>query len=48
MITNALKTNHDLRLMKLNTVLPLHPAKLPAWRGIEDALDVEPAYPQKY
>lgn len=45
MIFDALKINPDLRLSRLDRVLPLPPAKLPAWNGIADTLEPEPAVP---
>lgn len=47
-ISDALKINPDLKLTRLDAVLPLPPAKLPAWSGIEDALEPESAGPPKY
>lgn len=38
-IAAALEINPDLRLRRLQSVLPLPPAKLPPWNGIDDALD---------
>jgi TPR repeat protein len=40
-VADALKINPDLRLSRLDQVLPLPPAKLPKWNGIEDALEPE-------
>ncbi|HJV01602.1 MAG TPA: DUF6396 domain-containing protein [Burkholderiaceae bacterium] len=42
-IADALEINPDLRLGRLDIALPLPPAKLPTWRGIQDAMDVEPS-----
>lgn len=47
-ITEALEINPDLRLSRLDAVLPLPPAKLPPWRGIEDALEPESTAPPSY
>ena len=41
-IYEALDQNRDLRFGRLDKVLPLPPAPLPEWRGIEDALTPEP------
>jgi hypothetical protein len=45
-ISALLRVNPDLRLSRLNDVLPLPPAELLQWRGIETALEEEgpPAY----
>ncbi|MCG2586834.1 DUF6396 domain-containing protein [Massilia sp. TS11] len=47
-IAKALGINPDLRLTQIDKVLPMPPAPLPAWRGIQDALeagsDLPPAY----
>lgn len=40
-ISDALQVNPDLKLSRLDQALPLPPAELPAWSGIDDA--VEPA-----
>lgn len=40
-ISEALKINPDLKLSRLDQVLPLPPAKLPDWNGIGDALEPE-------
>lgn len=40
-IYNALQINPDLKLSRLDHVLPLPPAKLPAWSGVEDAVTPE-------
>lgn len=42
LISDALDLNPDLRLTRLDQVLPLPPAELPAWRGIQDAIGPEP------
>ncbi|WP_230427319.1 SEL1-like repeat protein [Collimonas humicola] len=38
-IAEALKINPDLKLIRLDQVLPLPPVKLPSWNGIEDAVE---------
>ncbi|WP_295992692.1 DUF6396 domain-containing protein [Rugamonas sp.] len=40
-IYDALQINPDLKLSRLDQVLPLPPAKLPAWSGVEDAIAPE-------
>lgn len=40
-IYDALKINPDLKLSRLDQVLPLPPAKLPAWSGVDDAVTPE-------
>jgi uncharacterized protein len=40
-ISDALEINPDLKFSRLDEVLPLPPAKLPDWRGFEDALEPE-------
>ena len=40
-IYDALKINPDLRLSKLDQVLPLPPAELPPWSGVQDAVEPE-------
>jgi hypothetical protein len=47
-ISDALNVNPDLRFGRLDSVLPLPPAELPEWRGIQDAMDPEPAGPPSY
>jgi len=47
-IHDALEINPDLRLNRLDAVLPLPPAKLPAWSGIEDAIEPESNAPPTY
>ncbi|MDB5746383.1 MAG: sel1 repeat family protein [Massilia sp.] len=41
-ISDALDLNPDLKLARLDQVLPLPPAELPAWKGIQDAIEPEP------
>ena len=40
-IYDALKINPDLKLSKLDLVLPLPPAELPGWSGVGDAVEPE-------
>ena len=47
-ISAALEINPDLRFGRLDQVLPLPPAELPAWTGIEDAMDPETEGPPAY
>lgn len=47
-LTEALEQNPDLRLDRLDKVLPLPPAPLPLWTGIEDAISPEPSGPPTY
>jgi hypothetical protein len=47
-IFQALDVNPDLKLTRLNQVLPLPPAELPAWNGIQDAIEPEPDGPPGY
>lgn len=47
-ISDALEINPDLRLTRLDSVLPLPPAPLPAWSGIDDAVEPAPNGPPKY
>jgi uncharacterized protein len=47
-ISNALDINPDLKLTRLDQVLPLPPHELPAWQGIQDALEPEPSDPPTY
>jgi TPR repeat protein len=41
-ISDALDLNPDLKLARLDQVLPLPPAELPTWKGIQDAIEPEP------
>ncbi len=41
-IGDALDLNPDLKLTRLDKVLPLPPAELPAWQGVQDAIEPEP------
>lgn len=47
-IANALEINPDLKLSRLDQLLPLPPAKLPKWNGIEDAMEPESTAPPTY
>lgn len=47
-IAAALELNPDLRLTRLNEVLPLPPAKLPTWKGVAAAVEVESDASPKY
>jgi len=47
-IADALELDPDLRLSRLDKVLPLPPAELPPWNGIQDAIEPEPSGPPKY
>ena len=40
-IYDALEINTDLKLSRLDQVLPLPPAELPPWSGVEDAVEPE-------
>lgn len=47
-ISEALELNPDLKLARLDKVLPLPPAELPSWNGIQDAVEPEPDDPPNY
>jgi uncharacterized protein len=47
-IADALRINPDPKFSRLDEVLPLPPAKLPDWRGFEDALEPESKGPPIY
>lgn len=47
-IAEALEINPDLKLTRLNVVLPLPPAKLPPWNGVTDALEPDTDAPPAY
>lgn len=47
-IFDALTINPDLRLHNLDKVLPLPPAELPSWSGVDDAVKPEPDGPPTY
>jgi TPR repeat protein len=47
-VKNALELNPDLRLKLLDTVLPLPPAELRSWNGIQDAIEPKTAAQPTY
>lgn len=47
-IFQALDINPDLKLTRLDQVLPLPPADLPPWHGIQDAIEPEANSPPTY
>lgn len=47
-ISDALQINPDLKLDRLNDILPLPPKKLPEWHGIEGGLALETGSPPSY
>lgn len=47
-ISDALDLNPDLKLTRLDQVLPLPPAELPEWKGIQDAIEPKPDGPPSY
>ena len=47
-IFQALDLNPDLKLSRLDEVLPLPPAELPPWHGIQSAIEPEPDGPPTY
>ena len=47
-LADALDLNPDLKLSRLDQVLPLPPAELPAWQSINDAIEPEPDGPPTY
>jgi len=47
-IKNSLDLNPDLRFKQLDNVLPLPPAELPPWNGIQDAIAPETGAPPTY
>jgi TPR repeat protein len=47
-IADALDLNPDLKLTRLDHVLPLPPAELPMWQGVQDAIEPEPDGPPIY
>jgi TPR repeat protein len=47
-ISDALDLNPDLKLTRLDQVLPLPPAELPPWQGIQDAVEPEQDGPPTY
>ncbi|KGF79717.1 hypothetical protein IA69_22615 [Massilia sp. JS1662] len=47
-IDQALDLNPDLKLARLDQVLPLPPAKLPPWQGVPEAIEPESDGPPTY
>lgn len=47
-IADAVELNPDLKLSRLDETLPLPPAKLPEWRGVEGTLEPEKEGPPTY
>ena len=47
-LADALDLNPDLKLSRLDQVLPLPPAELPAWQSFNDAIEPEPDGPPTY
>lgn len=47
-IAHVLEINPDLKLGRLDLVLPLPPSKLPVWNGIQDAIEQESDAPPTY
>lgn len=47
-ISAALQINPDLKLSRIDLVVPLPPAKLPAWSGVADAIEPESDKPPTY
>ena len=47
-ISDALDLNPDLKLTRLDQVLPLPPAELPTWNGIQDVIEPDPEGPPSY
>ena len=47
-IDKALELNPDLRLKLLDKALPLPPAELPSWTGVQDAIEAESVSPPSY
>ena len=47
-IDKALELNPDLRLKLLDKALPLPPAELPSWTGVQDAIEAESDSPPSY
>jgi hypothetical protein len=47
-IDDALELNPDLRLPLLDKVLPLPPAELPPWNGVQSAIEPEADGPPSY
>lgn len=47
-IYDALVINPDLKLSRIDSVVPLPPAKLPSWNGVTDAVKLESNGPPTY
>lgn len=47
-LSDALQINPDLKFSRLDLVLPLPPAKLPNWTGVDDAVEPESSTPPSY
>ena len=47
-VKHALELNPDLKLKLLDKVLPLPPAELPAWNGVQDLIEPETDAPPTY
>jgi TPR repeat protein len=47
-VMHALELNPDLRLKLLDKALPLPPAELPAWNGVQDLIEPETDAPPTY
>lgn len=47
-VKNALELNPDLKLARLDQVVPLPPAELPPWNGVKDAIEPDPDGPPTY
>ena len=47
-ISDALDINPDLKLTRLDKVLPLPPAELSPWQGVQDAVESDPDGPPAY
>jgi hypothetical protein len=48
LISDALDINPDLRLTRLDQVLPLPSVELPPWQGVQDAIEPDPDGPPTY
>jgi uncharacterized protein len=48
LIYDALQINPDLKLSRLDRVVPLPPAQLPIWSGVNDAAEPESSGPPSY
>lgn len=47
-VMDALELNPDLKLKRINKVLPLPPAELPPWKGVWEAVEPETEGPPSY